>query len=194
VARAYSSYHYSVNNGHHGAYRDFLDSIEEEKNIRQVPDIVRRNNFGHFYGSLYYEHLSRWASVFPRDQILPLRTRDLSETPTDFSSKLFAFLNLHDPGIPVKKYNTAAVPRNMKLERFFIDRDHVLRKVIRKITPGFIKRTVVGSGMVDRLHEANRKEQGNQPISPEQESEARRYFMKDLQLLKDEFQVDLIHS
>jgi hypothetical protein len=183
-----------VNNGHHEAYRDFLDSIEAEKNIRQVPDVVRRNNFGHFYGSLYYEHLSRWASVFPKDQILLLRTRDLSENPTEFSSKLFAFLNLYDPGIPVKKYNTAAVPRNMKLERFFIDRDHFLRKVIRKITPGFIKRTVVGSGVVDRLHEANRREQGNQPISPEQESEARKYFIEDLQLLKQEFQVDLIHS
>lgn len=194
VARAYSSYHYAVNNGHHEAYRDFLDSIEAEKNIRQEPDIVRRNNFGHFYGSLYYEHLSKWAAVFPKEQILLLRTRDLSEIPKEFSSKLFAFLNLQDPALPVEKFNTAAVPRNMKLERFFIDRDHVLRRVIRKITPPFIKRTVVGSGIVDRLHEANRKEQRNQPMSSEQEREARNYFLKDLQLLKQEFQVDLIHS
>jgi hypothetical protein len=194
VARAWSSYHYSVNYGYHGAYSDFLDSPEKEKNIRDEADIVRRNNVGHFYGSLYYEHLHRWAEVFPGEQILLLKTEDLKEAPLELTRKLQAFLDLRPDDSVIGKENPAAVPRNLKLERFLLDRDRFFRKVIRKTVPRFVKNLVIGTGLVDRLHEANRKLKPYEPLPGEKEKEARLYFEKDLRLLKQDFQVDLTPS
>ena len=94
VARAYSSYNYSVNYGHHKAYGTFLDSVVREKDIDKVANIVTRNNVGHFYGSLYYEHLSKWSAVFPREQIFLLKTGDLKDSPRRLSEEMFHFLGL----------------------------------------------------------------------------------------------------
>ena len=193
VARAWSSYNYSVNYGHHGAYADFLDSPEIERNIRKETDIVRRNNMGHFYGGLYHEHLQRWSEVFPREQILLLKTDDLNEAPRELAAKLYAFLGLTPEESEIKTANPAAVPRNLMLEKFLLDRDRLLRRFIRKSVPRFIRNLVIGTGLVDRLHEANRKKKPNQPLSGEKEVKAREYFEKDLRLLKEEFQMDLIH-
>jgi hypothetical protein len=73
VDRAYSSYNYSVNYGHHKAYDSFLDSIERETLIAEEYDISNRNNFGHFYAGLYHMHLEHWLKVFKRDQLLIMR-------------------------------------------------------------------------------------------------------------------------
>ena len=187
VKRAYSSYNYSVNYGHHEAYAAFLDSIEVEKNIDEETNIVTRNNVGHFYGSLYYEHLSKWTTVFPREQFLLLKTSDLKESPQKLSEELFSFLDLSNHQGEIERVNPAAVPGSMKLEKFLLDRDSVSRKFIRRVTPRFLKNLIMGSGVVDKLHDANRKEQSVTPLSKEEAEKAMRFFTNDLQLLKKEF-------
>lgn len=191
VARAYSSYNYSVNYGHHKAYGTFLDSVIREKDIDKVANIVTRNNVGHFYGSLYYEHLSKWSAVFSQEQILLLKTGDLKDSPQRLSKEMFRFLDLPFYEGEIGRENAAAVPKNMKLERFFLDRDHTLRRVIRRTTPRFIKNLIMGSGVVDRMHAANRKEHRSGPLSREEDEKARLYFREDLQLLKKEFDIEL---
>lgn len=194
VERAYSSYNYSVNYGHHGAYADFLDSIEAEQEIREEQDIVNRNNRGHFYGGLYYEHLSRWIALFSREQILLLKTSDLKESPQKLTRILFSFLGVPDPHGTIERKNVSGAPRSKKVERLFIDRDHVVRRLLRRSVPRFMKNLIIGSGIVDRLHEANRIAQPAKPLTEEQVLKAREYFSEDLRLLKEEFQIDLIHS
>lgn len=191
VARAYSSYNYSVNNGHHEAYGAFLDSIDVEKDIEKEANIITRNNVGHFYGSLYYQHLCKWTSVFPREQLLLLKTSDLIESPGKLSEELFSFLNIPVYQGEITRANAAAVPKYMKLEKFFLDRDHVMRRIIRKVTPRFFKNLIMGSGIVDRLHDANRREGNTIPLSKEETEKARQYFAADLQLLKKEFGIVL---
>jgi len=190
VSRAYSSYNYSVNFGHHQAYAAFLDSLAVEKQIAGEANIVTRNNVGHFYGSLYYEHLHKWAAVFPREQILLLKTSDLKENPQKFSKELFSFLNLSETQGKFEQANAAAVPKSRKLEQFFLDRNNVLRKIIRRWTPRFLKQLIIGSGIVDKLHSANRKEQTTRPLSEEEREKAMQWFRKDLQLLKKEFNIE----
>ncbi len=190
VARAYSSYNYSVNFGHHNAYASFLDSMEVEKEITRESDIVKRNNMGHFYGSLYYEHLSKWTSVFPRQQLLLLKMSDLKDDLQKFSWELFSFLNLPDYEGEVDKVNAAAVPKNMRLEKLFMDRDNLPRRFIRKLTPRPVKNLIMRSGVVDKLHEANRKVQSVVPLSKEDIKMAMHYFKDDLQLLKKEFKIE----
>ncbi len=190
VTRAYSSYNYSVNYGHHDAYPEFLDSIDAEKLIRDEPDIVTRNNKGHFYGSLYFEHLSKWTAVFPRNNFLLLRTRDLKDAPQKLSEELFTFLGISDYQNEIKRANATAVPKNRKLEKFLLDRDIPLRKVIRNVTPRFLKTMIMASGVIDKLHDANRKEKSVKPLQKEEADMARNYFSDDLQLLKEVFGIE----
>ena len=190
VSRAYSSYNYSVNFGHHKAYAAFLDSLAVEKQIAWEANIVTRNNVGHFYGSLYYEHLRKWTAVFPREQILLLKTSGFKENPQKFSKELFSFLNLSETQGKFEQANAAAVPKSRKLEQFFLDRNNVLRKIIRRWTPRFLKQLIIGSGVVDKLHSANRKEQTTRALSEEEREKAMQWFRKDLQLLKKEFNIE----
>jgi len=190
VSRAYSSYNYSVNFGHHQAYAAFLDSLEAEKQIAGEANIVLRNNVGHFYGSLYYEHLRKWAAVFPREQILLLKTSDLKENPQKLSKELFSFLNLSESQGKIEQANVAAVPKSRSLEQFFLNRNNVLRKIIRRCTPRFLKQLIIDSGVVDKLHSANRKEQTTSPLSEGEREKAMQWFRKDLQLLKKEFNIE----
>ncbi len=190
VSRAYSSYNYSVNFGHHDAYPSFLDSIEEEKHIARESDIVFRNNAGHFYGSLYFEHLQKWTALFPREQLLLLKTMDLKEDPQHFSAKLFSFLNLHDDQVEIEQINAAAVPKNKRVEQLFLNRNNVLRKIIRSVTPRFVKQLIFDSGVVEKMHQANRIEQSARPLSDQEREAALRWFEEDLRLLKKEFNIE----
>lgn len=190
VSRAYSSYNYSVSFGHHDLYPSFLDSIEKEKHISREPDIVCRNNVGHFYGSLYYEHLRKWIALFPGEQVLLLRTIDLKEDPQKFSTELFSFLNLSDSPGKIERFNAAAVPKNKRLEQFFLNRNNLLRRVIRGVTPRFLKHLIMDSGVVDKLHQANRREQTATPLTEEEHEKAMQWFAEDLRLLKKEFHME----
>ncbi len=191
VARAYSSYNYSVNYGHHEAYSTFLDSIEVEKDIENESNIVTRNNLGHFHGSLYYKHMIKWTEQFPREQFLLLETSELKESPHILLEKLAAFLNLSSFEGKVERENVAAIPKNKKLEKFLLDRDGFLRSMIRILTPRFIKNLIMGSGLVDRLHDANRVEFAVTPLAAKEAEKAMLFFKEDLQLLKKEFGIKL---
>lgn len=186
VDRAYSSYHYSVNFGHHEAYASFLDSMDAERGISREPDIVKRNNLGHFYGSLYYEHLGKWVEVFSREQILLLKTGDLRDHPEKFENELCAFLGLEPGEGALEKVNSAAAPRNRAVERLFMDRDHVFRKLVRTLPRG-VKQALMRSGAIDKLHAANRREESTPPLTGEAFEQAMLYFRKDLQGLKKDF-------
>lgn len=187
VARTYSSYNYSINAGHHNAYASFINSVDAEREILQEPDIIRRNNLGHFYGSLYHKHLSRWASVFPREQILLLKTSDLKDNPEKFTGELCSFLNLPPFSGEIGWINAAAVPKNKVVEKLFTDRRSLPRRIIRHLFPRKIKHWIMRSGLPGKMHEANRRQEASKPLSPKEENLAKAYFKKDLKLLKEDF-------
>lgn len=187
ASRAYSSYNYSLNAGHHKAYSSFLDSLEAERDIVQEPDIIRRNNLGHFYGSLYHKHLSQWAKVFPREQILLVKTSDLKDHPERFTGDLCAFLNLKPFVGEIGWINAAAVPKNKALEKLFTDRASLPRRFVRHLLPRKFKLWLMRSGLPAKMHEANRRQEASVPLSPQEEHMAKAYFSKDLKLLEQDF-------
>ncbi len=85
----------------------------------------------------------------------------------------------------------AAVPSSKKLEKFLLDRDLFLRKIIRNVTPRFIKNLIIRSGIVDKLHDANRKEQSITPLSNDEIERGMQYFTDDLEVLKSVFDIVL---
>jgi len=184
VDRAYSSYNYSVNYGHHKKYDSFIDSIEHEKSIESESNIVLQNNKGHFYGSLYYEHISKWLKRFGRDQILFLTTNELKNSPEKTNKKLFSFLEVKDIDIHPGRENKQAVPKFKGLEKNLLDRDTFLRKIFRKVSPRFIKNFIINSGIVDKLHRANRKDQKVPELSAADREIAMNYFKKDIEQME----------
>lgn len=189
VDRAYSSYNYSVNYGHHAAYSSFLDSIKMEEKIPKEENIARKNNLGHFYAGLYHLHLSRWLEVFSPGQVFIMTTNELRDAEDDFAGKLFAFLGIPEQHLEISRENVQAVPRSKRLELFLLNRDHFLRRMIRGITPGFVKRWIFGSGLVDRMHKTNRKNQESLPLDPMEREKAMKYFREDLEMLEKELGV-----
>ncbi len=186
VDRAYSSYNYSVNYGHHKKYEHFTDSIENEKDIESESNIVLQNNKGHFYGGLYYRHLSEWLRKFDSNQILLLSTRELKNLPAETSERLFSFLGIPDIAIESGKENRQAVPKFKGLEKNLLDRDTFFRKAFRNLTPRFIKNFIINSGIVDRMHKANRKEQQAPELSSAERKLAMKYFEEDIEQMEKE--------
>jgi hypothetical protein len=195
VDRAYSSYNYSINYGYHKAYNSFIDSIVFEKDIENEESIIQRNNLGHFYGSLYGKHLSEWSKIFTKENLLIITLDELKSNTDGFMNKLSSYLAIN-PFLLNQKYegkqNQNAVPKIKSFEQFLLNRDSGLRKFIRWFFPSFLKKLIIHSNIVDKIHELNRKPSEYKPLSKQDKLLAMKYFEKDLEILKSEFGIELL--
>jgi hypothetical protein len=194
VDRAYSSYNYSVNYGYHNRYDKFTDSIEKEKYIENESDIIKLNNLGHFYCSLYYKHLEKWMSEFPFENFLFLTTKELKDTPEKMKLKLAEFLEISpfENNSPTdNKYNANAVPRNKLLEQFLLNRENPMRRIIRTIFPTMLKEIIINSKLIDRVHSINRKTSDYEPLDDKQRKISDEFFKDDLFNLKSKLGIEL---
>lgn len=193
VERAYSSYNYSVNYGHHEPYAKFLDSIEHERTIEDVKNMVHRNNIGHFYGGLYYYHLKKWMDAFSKENILVLKTSEMRSDPSKFQESICHFLNIQVDGFKgmgESRLNQNAIPKSKAFEQFLLNRDNFLRKVIRSTVPSFMKQWIIRSQLVEKVHSLNRDVQKYRPLTAQEREKASLYFREDLKNLKDEFGIE----
>jgi len=193
VDRAYSSYNYSVNYGYHKAYSSFIDSINHEKNIESEANIIKQSNLGHFYGSLYYKHISEWLKFFSKEKLLLLRTQELKSVDL-VQAKISEFLQIETFKISdnqLEKQNPNAVPKFKAFEQFLLNRDNPIRKFIRWAIPQFIKNIVIKSNVVDKLHDINRQQSEYSLLDDHTRKKASAFFKNDLQKLNEEFNIQL---
>ena len=121
VERAFS--HYEHNKRHGIETRSFEDAIEEELSLGPAGclDIKRAEANGsqhHRYfcylsRGLYFEQIKNWHSVFPKEQMLIIKSEDLfRNTATEFR-KVLAFLGLEDwqPEEGFRPYNVGVKGR-----------------------------------------------------------------------------------
>jgi len=186
VDRAFSSYNYSVNYGHHQAYDSFMESIEREKDIANEPSVIRRNNMGHFYGSLYAHHLKHWSDIFGRQKMLVLNNELLKDA-EGLKARVDLFLGIDSDFSGMVRKNETALPRFRRFEQFLLNRELPLRKLLRNVVPGAMKRRLIRSGIPDQLHRVNRKKVEQVGLSVEEYREARAYFSDDLEQLEVDF-------
>jgi len=189
VERAYSSYLYSVNNGHHEPYPQFTDSMEAEAAIAEEPDVVKRNNLGHFYAGLYCRHLDQWLKVFDRSRLLILPTAWLKEDPGRTVSELFGFLDLPAADIDMKWLNKHAIPRSRTLEKILINRESLFRRTVRNMIPAFIKNRIIRSHLAEWVFSMNRKAAPVPELSDEERRKAEWYFREDMHRLEQKYNV-----
>ncbi len=191
--RAYSNYHYSLNNGYERGGIGFLESHQKEKEYLSG-DIILRNNLCHFEGSLYFKHLSLWLRHFTREQILILRTEDLQNSPQQLMDRLCAFLEVDLFTVRVlDKKNKAQKVRSRSLQQFLLNRNHWLRKTVRApLKIKIIKGVVLKSGVNNRLYKLNEKTGiGYDAMNEEELKFCRDYFKDDLHKLEESFGVVL---
>jgi hypothetical protein len=195
VDRAYSSYNYSINYGYHKNYESFITSIEKEKNIVNEKNIVQLNNIGHFYCSLYYLHLAEWLKVFDRGNFLFLPFNLIKTDIEEIKVRLTKFLGVDLQKFKnidaTKKHNANAVPKSKIFEQFLLNRDNLVRRIIRNIFPESLKKRIIHSNIVDKIHNINRKSSEYKPLSSNERQKAEDFFKDDLIKLKNitEFEI-----
>jgi len=195
VDRAYSSYNYSINYGYHKEYQLFIHSIKKEENIEKEENIVQLNNLGHFYCSLYYLHLSEWLKILDKKNFLFLPFDLIKNDIEELKKRLSNFLNIDIQEFNnvdnTKKHNANAVPKSKIFEQFLLNRDNPVRKFIRNVFPESLKKKIIHSNIVDKIHNINRKSSDYKPLSSEERKKAEEFFKKDLEMLKNITNVNL---
>lgn len=192
VERAYSSYHYGVNNGYH-ADTGFLAHLEWEKvHCPETEDIVTFSNHCHFHGSLYHRHLKRWLQYFPKDQFLVLRTADLASDPEMLYARVGHFLGIEGLETKVdlsqRVHNKGGEARSKSMQQVLANRNHWLRKALRGPIQPF-KWMIVRSGLMETLKRANYGSEGYPPLDPDTRGKAMEFFKPDVEALYRDFLV-----
>lgn len=120
VDRAYSHYHHEVRLGIETL--SFKEAIkkEEERLSGEVEKMLKDENYNSFnhqhYSYLsrgiYIEQLKVWMDLFPRNQILILRSEDFYNNTSTVWDQVLNFLNLPSSELPdFRKYNYGNYPR-----------------------------------------------------------------------------------
>jgi hypothetical protein len=117
ISRAYSHYHHEVREGRETlSFEEAMDR-EEERLSGEIEKMYADENYSSFnhrsYSYLsrgiYVDQLKVWMSLFPKEQILILKSEDFFQNPPAIFNQIVEFLNLPTWELKdFKKYNDAA--------------------------------------------------------------------------------------
>jgi tetratricopeptide (TPR) repeat protein len=112
-----------------------LKRVMAENDVTQTPWKMR---YGYVSRSLYVYFLQKWLELFPREQILILRSEDLYTNPQATMRQVFAFLNLPDYQLPhypqyvAGSYNPVNPQIRQMLAEFFHPHTRKLEETLGK--------------------------------------------------------------
>jgi hypothetical protein len=97
------------------------------------PEVWVRSGF-------YFAHLTRWLSLFPRDQLLVRRFEDLEGDVDEFMRSIFTFLDVDSAfTLPTTEaFNASVVPRSRRLFALFTTKNRVMR-FARRVAPAQLR-------------------------------------------------------
>jgi hypothetical protein len=191
-SRTHSNYNFSVNHGYIDKSVSLMDSQKLEEEVLNKGDTIKQNNHCNFYGSLYYKHLNFWSQHFPKAQFFICTTNELKNNPIGLMCDYYKFLGLEM--IDVKELtpqNKAGGIKNKTLNKFLVNREHPVRKLISKpLQISFLRNIILNSNVVERIKNKNREEQVYQELSNEEIAFCNDYFKDDLQKLRENFGIN----
>lgn len=193
--RTHSNYNFSVNHGYIDKKITLIESQQLEDGILANGDIVKQNNHCNFYGSLYYLHISNWLKYFKKEQLFICTTNQLKNDPQKLMNSYFSFLGLSEINVKVlSAQNKAAGVKNKSLNKFLVNRDHWLRKVISKpLQLSFLRKMVLKSDVVEKIKNRNKEELTYQPMTDEERAFCETYFKEDQEKLQKDFGINFIN-
>jgi hypothetical protein len=85
---------------------------------------------------LYFDHLTRWYSLFPKDQMLLFLFEDLVRDPNEVMRRIYGFLGVDESfALPTTEaFNASIVPRSNRVFGLFTTRNRLMRSA-RSIAP-----------------------------------------------------------
>ena len=136
-------------------------------------------------------HLSNWLEYFDREQIFICTTKQLKENPQQLMDEYFNFLGLNTIRMKeMSAQNRSAGVKNKTLNKFLVNRDHPIRKLISKpLQISFLRKIVLNSNVVEKIKNKNRSELNYQLMSIAEKKFCEDYFKNDLLQLKKDFGV-----
>ena len=87
-----------------------INNLDKYLAIGEIPREIWENN-RNIGNSLYLYHLKRWLDIFPREQLLIVRSEDLYEQPTATLKQIYTFLDMSNHELTdYQKYNRGSYP------------------------------------------------------------------------------------
>lgn len=111
VSRAYSHYYHEVNGGHEKlSFAEAIDR-EEERIGQETAKLLRdeqyisysHRHYSYLARGIYVDQLKVWMDLFPREQILILKSEDFYADPAAGLKQTLDFIHLPSMGIKEKK-------------------------------------------------------------------------------------------
>ena len=193
VERAFSGYQYAINNGYLSPKISFIESINNEKKLLENNlSIIEQNNLCNAYQSLYFFHIKRWLSIFPKENFLFLKTKDLKQNASFVLQQISDFFEL-DKFISSQNIisNSAKTVKSKKLEQILLNRNLFVRQLARKLLSEKLKQKIFDSGIVDKIHKINKSDKSTKKITEQERQYAQTLFVEDLQNLNEELNIYL---
>ncbi|MBL4593103.1 MAG: sulfotransferase domain-containing protein [Flavobacteriales bacterium] len=190
--RTHSNYNFSVNHGYIDKSISLVDSESLEAEVLAKGDVVKQNNHCNFYGSLYHLHLTNWLTYFKREQLFICTTNELRDNPQELMNAYFNFLGLDNHKIKeLSAQNKAAGVKNKALNKFLVNREHPVRKLISKpLQISFLRNIILSSNVVEKIKSSNKEEMVYQELTLEEKQFCNDYFKEDLIKLKQDFGIE----
>ena len=191
-ARTHSNYNFSVNQGYIKKQVSLLDSQKLEDEVLTSEDIIKQNNHCNFYGSLYHRHLTHWLTYFKREQLFICTTNQLKKNPQELMNNYVEFLGLNKIAMEkIPAQNKSAGVKNKSLNKFLVNRDHPIRKLISKpLQISFLRNIILNSNVVEKIKSSNTQGFNYNNMTAEEIDFCNGYFKEDLRKLKEDFNIE----
>ncbi|MFO7940055.1 MAG: sulfotransferase [Bacteroidales bacterium] len=188
VARAYASFQYAKNNGYEPASRDFITSMKLEQQELDKSNIQAYNNRAHLLTSMYHKHMEQWLSYFPHGCVKIFTLEAMKKEPQAFFNELYDYLGISYQTIEVApQKNAAQATRSGHLQQLLLNREHPVRRSLKRLLPEHVKKRIWQSGTIDKLKKLNAKPTNYPPITDEEREVAEIFLAKDRVKFQREF-------
>jgi hypothetical protein len=89
---------------------------------------------------LYHQHITRFLSIFPKEQMIFFLFEDLSANPKGMMTSVYHFLGVDDTFVlpTTEAFNASVVPKNQGLFSFFTRRNPIMQ-IARSIAPPWLR-------------------------------------------------------
>lgn len=198
VKRAYSAFHYALDNGWETETKNFKEAFELEKERLCSPTI--NYDLTYFYNGLYHQHLTEWFNYFGKDRFLLLRDTDLKNNPAETLTSIFRFLGIAEAVFvdTSKKFNETGKLRSKTLQKLILTRNSGLKKIGGRLLSSETK-IFIRSKIFPLLTKLNSGKKGkNYKQNFRQEAEnfdfIKDYYLEDLHNLEKEFNIRLVQN
>lgn len=112
VDRAFSNYYWSRHNGLETESFERAVELEKERELALPEHLKQARPFSYVSRGFYVDQLREYFALFPKENILCLKTEDIARAPNTVVNKLFRFLGLNEIGIDYEQLGMVNLASN----------------------------------------------------------------------------------